>query len=541
MAKPKSQAQLSMDEAYYGDQLGGIPEQHWCYRFYRHVYLKFDDAKFAEMYRQGGRYPVSPRLLMCICILQYMFGLSDRRAVDETIGSRYWRIALGIKPGYAGFHPTVLVKFRRRLLIAQKERLAFDVVLQEAREQGLLKGHQQVRIDATHLLANVALLSRVDMISETIRLVVTELFRCCPQLHEDFTFMRLYERYGEEVWLGKDATSEGRLIELARDGQTLLALCAGHEIKTEQLLVRVLEENYTFAAEGGEPIPKAQQDLAPDHMVSPHDPDVEVGKKDDFLWNGDKVHVTETVAPGETGFIVDVETTGPRVPDAKMLSELSERTKFVAPGTKTVFADAGYSSAANTKRAAALGLDLVSPARLNNTKGLFPATVFEFDFKNCVATCPGKCKSCCWYKTKTRLRIKFSPQHCSVCRLRAKCTTSKEARTLTLSLDFEQLCQDRERCADPAFANLYRQRAGIEATISELVRCCGLRRSRYRGSPKRRLHALLATTALNTRRLLRCLEDAERTLAQSNGTFLLIFAALRRPLPAPTGAILEAA
>ena len=58
---------------------------------------------------------------------------------------------------------------------------------------------------------------------------------------------------------------------------------------------------------------------------------------------------------------------------------------------------------------------------------------------------------------------------------------------------------------EPEFAKLYKLRAGIEATVSELVRCCGLRRSRYRGGPKRELHVLLAGAALNVRRMLHCL------------------------------------
>ena len=93
MAKPTSKPQLSMEAAYYADDLGGIPEQHWCRRFFEHIFLKFKDSEFAGMYQVGGRYPVSPRMLMCICILQYMFGLSDRRAVEESIASRHWRFA----------------------------------------------------------------------------------------------------------------------------------------------------------------------------------------------------------------------------------------------------------------------------------------------------------------------------------------------------------------------------------------------------------------------------------------------------------------
>ena len=35
MAKPKSRPQLSLQAAYYSDDLGGIARDHRCYRFFR--------------------------------------------------------------------------------------------------------------------------------------------------------------------------------------------------------------------------------------------------------------------------------------------------------------------------------------------------------------------------------------------------------------------------------------------------------------------------------------------------------------------------
>ena len=69
---------------------------------------------------------------------------------------------------------------------------------------------------------------------------------------------------------------------------------------------------------------------------------------------------------------------------------------------------------------------------------------------------------------------------------------------------FETVLQrDRERAAQPEFRALYRLRAPIEATISQAVHQCELRRSRFRTAAKRELHAIFAITALNARRLMR--------------------------------------
>jgi hypothetical protein len=203
-----------------------------------------------------------------------------------------------------------------------------------------------------------------------------------------------------------------------------------------------------------------------------------------------------------------------------------ERVRFLRPQVDTILADSGYASAANSKQAAALGLDLISPPRLENSKGLYPASKFRFDFAQEVAYCPQGQRSVSW-RVGQRLYIKFSRPRCRACPCRAACTSSaSEPRTLTLSPNYEQLWYDRERAQRPEFAKLYRQRAGIEATISELVHCCGLRRSRYRSGPKRALHAFLSNAALNVRRLL-------RDLAAGNSpetTIFSIFSSLQRVL-----------
>jgi len=101
---------------------------------------------------------------------------------------------------------------------------------------------------------------------------------------------------------------------------------------------------------------------------------------------------------------------------------------------------------------------------------------------------------------------------------------------LTLSPHYEQLQKDRARALTPEFKELYAQRAGIEATISELVHRCGLRRSRYRTKPKRELHALLSVAALNMRRLLRAPAAENEPNQQAAGVLSRLRRALTRAL-----------
>src|SRR4030095_8212449 len=62
---------------------------------------------------------------------------------------------------------------------------------------------------------------------------------------------------------------------------------------------------------------------------------------------------------------------------------------------------------------------------------------------------------------------------------------------------YEALRSAREREKTHAYADEYARRAGVEGTLSQAVRRCGLRRSRYVGLPRPHLVHVLIATAVN--------------------------------------------
>jgi len=69
------------------------------------------------------------------------------------------------------------------------------------------------------------------------------------------------------------------------------------------------------------------------------------------------------------------------------------------------------------------------------------------------------------------------------------------------------LHQHRRTQQEPAFAQRYQGRAGIEGTISQAVRSAGVRTARFLGEAKTRLQHLATATALNWCRLADWLVD----------------------------------
>lgn len=508
MAKPKREKQLRLSSAHNADRAAGIPPEHWCYRFFELIYCSFDNAQFAHLYEDGGRVPISPTLLACITILQYVFRVSDRVAVENTVMRRDWRIALGRDDSWTGFDPSVLCTFRKRLIEHGCEEMIFGHVLKQMRSLGMLANRRKVRVDATALVANVARLSRADLISETLRVAVCELWDGCPELHGHGELARLYEEYGEEVWLGREGSGEGRLMRLGRDGFVLLELFElvaqprPRTVECRDLLARVLEEHFERCDDGDAPRPLESDELGKDRIVTPHEPDVRLGTKQGRSWAGDKVHLVETADEDQPNFVVDVLVTGPTVPDVRVTEQVVERAQQVLPEAEVLLADSGYASAENSQKVSERGMYLVSPPLANTrTKGIFPPERFTIDFTARTATCPAGHSTSRWYVDERGIRIRFRKSVCAACPLRSQCTTSEEnGRSLHISLYYEQLVRDRVRVETEEFRKLYRQRSAVEATISQAVHQCGLRVSRYRGRLKRIFHAWMSGAGVNVRR-----------------------------------------
>jgi hypothetical protein len=534
MAKPKSRPQLSFESAYMADDAAGIPEDHWCWSFFEYVYCALDDVQFAGMYEEGGRYPVSPSFLASLTLLQFMFGASDRAAVENTIMRRDWRIALGITCDYDGFHPTVLVRFRQRLVAHGMMDELFETVLGQMERLGMLRDRRRLRVDATHLVADVARLSRADAVSEAIRVVVSAAAKGYPELSQDEGFTKLHGQYGQECWVGMGDAGHERLVQLGRDGLWLLALLGQRPVKGKETLAALLEQH--FIVDGEDDLrPRGPDDPGvPDPIVTPHEPDARRGRKGEKEWIGDKVHIVETAAQdGRPNAITDVLVTDPRVEDSTVTQQIAERARSGPSEADTLIADGGYASGANTAALAGMQMDLVAPPRANTRKGgKLSIEEFTIDFGRQVAICPEGHESVRWRERQRDIHIRFDTAVCRACPRRSQCTDSTRGRSLAPSLHYEQLQRDRARAQTEEFKALHRLRAPIEATISELVHRCGLRRSRYRGAPFRAFHAVAAVTALNVRRMLRWLATPDGRQAASAACSCRFLTAAERVLGA---------
>ena len=497
----------------------------------------YQDEDFAPFFSNLGQPALAPWRLALVTVFQFLENLSDRQAADAVRGRLDWKYALGLELEDPGFDRSVLSEFRARLVKNKAQQMLLDKMLVHFREAGLLKVRGHTRTDSTHVLASVRQLHKLEMVGETVRAALNGLAATAPEWLEGHIKPEWVERYGHRVEdyrlpKGKAARDAYGLV-VAEDGYTLLDALELPETPPELLglsavvTLRACWEQY-FIREDKRIRWRTASELRPsgERMNSPYDPEACYSTRRDIAWIGYKVHLTETCSPDSVHLVTHVETTGSVIQDVTSTTEVHDAlaSKDLLPDTHIV--DKGYTDAdLLTTSLTEHGIRLVGPVRKNSSwqaragQG-FDASQFQIDWDAERVTCPRGQHSTSWTLSNRyaeanfeRIHVQFDRRDCAACRVRALCTKSPEApRKLVLQPRAQQeaLRQARAFIGSEAWSALYRERAGIEGTLSQGIRSLGLRQTRYRGLAKTSLQNTAIGAAINVTRVVNWLDCKPR-------------------------------
>src|SRR5262249_26312517 len=118
---------------------------------------------------------LAPWRLALVTVLQFREGLSDRRAADAVRARIDWKYLLGLELTDAGFDASVLCEFRARLLAGGAGERLLERLLGRCKELELVKPRGRQRPDATHVLASVRAMNRLELLAETLRAALNQL------------------------------------------------------------------------------------------------------------------------------------------------------------------------------------------------------------------------------------------------------------------------------------------------------------------------------------------------------------------------------
>jgi transposase len=127
----------------------------------------FQDQLFADLFPPRGQPAEAPWRLALISILQFIEGLPDRQAAEAVRSRIDWKYLLGLELTDAGFDFSVLSEFRSRLIAGGAEERLFDTLLTHFKAQGWLVARGRQRTDATHVLAAIRTLNRLELVART--------------------------------------------------------------------------------------------------------------------------------------------------------------------------------------------------------------------------------------------------------------------------------------------------------------------------------------------------------------------------------------
>jgi transposase len=506
----------------------------------------FADTDFADLFPRLGQPGLPPWRLALVTVLQFRENLPDRQAAEAVRARIDWKYLLGLELTDPGFDHSVLCEFRSRLLAGSAEERLLGRLLEACQARGLLKARGRQRTDATHVLASIRVLNRLELLGETLRAALNELAAAAPDWLREVAPEGWYRRYARRVEDGRlpRATAERETYArtIGEDGFALLDRL--DEATTPKGLhrlpaVEVLRQVWTrhFVREGGAPPDggvrlRTKGDAPPptEPIESPYDPEARFRTRSGISWTGYIVHLSESCEDDAVHLLTHVMTTIATVHEARCTAAIHHALagKGLVPAEHLV--DAAYVDADLLVRGREeLGIDLLGPPRPNpswqgKVEGGHTIDRFEVNWDEQRVRCPQGKLSSVWSPQVDQaglpyISVWFRRTDCAACTARPLCTRAEhQARHLKLQprAEHEALKAARERLTTKQGRRCYARRAGIEGTLSQGVRAFGLRRSRYRGLAKTHLQHVATAAAINLERLAAWFQAVPRAATRTS-------------------------
>ena len=503
----------------------------------------FDDSFTADLFLSStGRPSLPADLVGSVLVLKELYALSDRQTAEAVMFDLRWKVACGLAVTAGAFDPTTLVYWRKRIAKSERPDRVFDKVAEVIAETGILTGRRKRCVDSTVFDDAVATQDTVTQLVAAIRKVA----RTVPEAGQviDRVCALDYTRAGKPDIDWDDPAAKADLVSrLVTDALAVLAALCGPQAPERAdaaadalgLLALVAGQDVEPAegSDGTDGRWRIARKVAPDRVISLVDPQARHTRKSrSQRRDGYRAHL---VAEPDTGLITDCEltmATGQDNTDAAMGVTLANRDRFHPPTADTqpvastepaadsdaghddgpsddgpsgdgleVYGDSAYGSGQARADYAAAGHDTVIKPKPSNpaVPGGFTMDDFVIDDDAGTVTCPGG-----HTRTMSPARRVIFGQVCADCPLRARCTTAKDGRSMSIH-EYEALLRAaRAQGRTPEFQAAYPTRASVERTVAHVATQNGRRvKLRYLGVDKNDAWLHTRAAALNLRTLLR--------------------------------------
>jgi len=456
-----------------------LPEEDTLLKIARLVDFSFVEEEVADLYSEDrGRPSYPPAVLFKMLFLEHYANLSDVEVSKQCRYNLLYRAFVGLGVSEPTPDDTTLVVFRARLGEERFERL-FGRVVEQVQEGGLLEGRLKI-VDATHVIADVAIPNTVNLLRQGRKRVLRRLGRVNRRARRELEGRYLEER---KVW--------------GKPSQEQLA----HEVELTRALVGEVKGKYGRKVD--EEVRTIERILDPRERVrSVVDPDARYGvKRKDQPFFGYKVHASQA----ESGVVtsLDVLAGNENEGSCRHLRRLIEKDKQKGVDHQGVVADALYDSADNRLLARECAMEAYIPQRTHERQG----DRFIYDPERDEVWCREGRSSIGKVRQGKGELYYFSACDCQSCRAWAVCVRQNEGRARVYLSDDYKL---RMKVDPEQKREALKVRNAIERKFGEAKKWHGLGRARYRSRAKVAIQALLVFMVMNLKRMVRLLWQRER-------------------------------
>jgi transposase len=342
----------------------------------------FHDADFINLYPDGGQPGLPPWRLALVTVLQFREHLSDRQAAEAVRARMDWQSLLGLELTDPGCESSVRSGFRARVSTGAASERLLEKLLTHCQAQGLLRAGGRQRTDATHVLAAVRGLNRLELGAETLRAAFNAVAAAEPTWLTQHVPARWYQRYSRRIEYRRRPSSETerqtKTQMIGEDGLYFLAWleepdAPAHlrELPAVHTTRRVWQRHYRREPSGEDDSQgtvrfTTKAELAADHapIETPYDGEARYRKKRGLDWIGYTVHLSETCEEEQVPLITHVTTTPANMAEAKCTAAIQRALVAADRAPNTHLAEAGYIAAdLLVQSEAQYGIRLVGPVR----------------------------------------------------------------------------------------------------------------------------------------------------------------------------------
>lgn len=444
-----------------------------------------------------------------LVLIRELYGWTVPETHEAVLFRADIQYALNLEPGFDITQRTIeryLQRVQRDETISEELFASITDTLLKSMEVKVKKQ----RLDSTHVLSDMAVLGRAQMMGVALRRFFHQLkkhskshFNLIPE-----DMRKRYCKQSDSRIFGDASTADQRRVSLQQAGEGMAAVITLF-VEAQPVCgwktFTVLQTIFDQQCEVRDDFVEIREKTGGAVIQNPSDPDATY---DGHKGSGYQVQICETFnEDGEANLITSAQVETAVISDADAVAPILEDLESRGHCPDELQADAGYGGHENVELCEEKDVSLIAP--VPGGKAFDPEEVgydqFALNESNEVVACPAghAPKSTRYNEKNDHVWAQMDAELCQSCPLVELCRVQKNKQTglangrVQFRSDAPEAARRRRHEQTDEFRDAYRWRSGIESTNSSLKRRLGLDRLRVRGMKAVKQSVMLKLTAWN--------------------------------------------